>query len=403
MTDHRTTRAITVPEIGTIYINAQRWSLTFSDNLHDAYGFDDEGRPLSCFRNGTNYRFGLCGDVLLKTTTPGAPKQRRILTDNERDQIYADVHTWVTRTISMIAPELPHDIQERLERISAWDSVRTHAERQSFQTIYTPISIVPPDQYRALVLQATEGCSWNRCSFCSFYRDRPFRIASPIAFRTHIRQIKAFLGRGLGLRRSIFLGDANALIIPQPRLIDLFEVIQAELPNNEAGTPYGIYAFLDIFGADQKTVEQYQALHERGLQRIYIGLESGSEEVFRLLHKPGSPELCIETVKRIKAAGIQVGIIVLAGAGGESLAKQHVEQSMSTLEAMQLSTGDLVYISPLIVPEGSDYIRITQQEGISPLGDTALEAQLHALKAGARAVTQGKPRVALYHIEEWIY
>ncbi len=394
---HSTTRVITTPELGSIYLNPQPWSLTISDNLHTTFVFDREGRPVSCFLGGQNYRFGLAGDVLLKAAAPPAPKLRRLLSGDEAAQLRASVRARLARIAAGVGPALGEELRAWLALALAWDEERAQADRRLFRSIYLPVSIVPPDQYRALVLQMTEGCSWNRCSFCSFYRDRRFRVKSPAALREHIRQIKAFLGRGLGLRHAVFLGDANALIVPQPRLRELLEVVREELPGQE------LYAFLDIFGAEQKTAEEYAELRAAGVRRVYIGLESGDEAVFRLLNKPGSPQQCVADVERIKAAGIQAGVILLAGAGGATLARQHVAQSLAALAAMGLGAGDLVYISPLIVPDDGEYAARAREQGLEPIAPPDLAAQLDELKAGARAATGGRARVALYHIEEWLY
>jgi hypothetical protein len=390
---------VTTPQLGSIYLNVQPWSLTISDNLHSTFVFDREGRPVSCFLDGGNYRFGLSGDILLKVAASASPKLRYLLPADNASRLRATVRAHMTRIATGIAPALSDELRGWLALILAWDEERACADRQMFQTIYKPISIVPPDQYRALVLQMTEGCSWNRCTFCSFYRDRRFRVKSPDALRQHIRQIKGFLGCGIGLRRSIFLGDANALIVPQPRLRELLQVIDDELPADSQH----LYAFLDIFGAEQKTMAEYAELRAYGVRRVYIGLESGDEAVFGLLNKPGSPQQCITTVERIKAAGIQVGVILLAGVGGVSLAQQHVAQSLAALAAMELGTGDLVYISPLIVLDDGEYAQRARELGLEPLSLPEIDAQLDLLKAGARAATQGRARVALYHIEEWLY
>lgn len=394
---------LTTPELGRIYLNVQPWTLTISDNLCATFVFDREGRPVSCFLDGRNYRFGLSGDILLKVANPPAAKLRRLLAPDEGARLREAVYARLARISDGIAAMLPADVRDWLTLILSWDEARVAAERQRFLTIYRPVSIVPPDQYRALVLQVTEGCSWNRCTFCSFYRDRRFRIKSPAALQEHIAQVKAFLGRGLGLRRSIFLADANALIVPQPRLRALLEVIRAAFPAEEDGQLRNLYGFMDIFGAGQKTAEQFAELRSYGLRRLYIGLESGDEAVFRLLNKPGSPQQAIDVVERIKAAGIQVGIILLAGAGGADLARRHVARSLAALSAMNLDPGDLVYISPLIIPDDGDYARQAHTLGLTPLSAAALEAQLAELKAGARAATHGRTPVALYHIEEWLY
>ena len=393
---------VTTPELGSIYLNAQPHALTISDNLHTTYSFDREGRLLSCFVGGQNYRCGLCGEILLKATLAGGKLRRRLRPD-ERDDLLEAVHTAVTRLNMGLANHVPAELHAWLATALVWDAARHTHDRQTFQTIYKPVSIVPPDQYRAVVVQATEGCSWNRCSFCTFYRDRPFRIKTPTELRTHLQQIKAFLGRGLALRQAVFLGDANALIVPQPRLRELLAVLHDELPSATPGVPRKLYAFLDIFGGEHKTTAQYAELGAAGMRRIYLGLESGDATVFDLLNKPGSPAACIEVVRTIKASGINVGVILLAGPGGATLAHQHVTQSLAALAAMELTAGDLVYVSPLIVSADGPYAQQARALGLVPLDADGLTAQLATLKLGAVAATAHRPKVALYHIEEWIY
>lgn len=387
----------------TVYLNIQPHSLTISENLRRTYAFDREGRLITAFVDGKNYWRGLSGAVLLKEARDRAPKLRRPLTAAEAGALIDDIIAHVAQLRPQLRADPREDLSPWLDAILSWDETRRAAEQARFQSIYKPVSILPPDQYLSIVLQASEGCSWNRCTFCDFYKDRRFQIRSPDAFRQHVRNVKAFLGRGISLRKAVFLGDANALIIPQPRLIELIEEVHSELPIGDAHALKGIYAFLDIFGAEQKSAAQYAELYDYGVRRIYIGLESGAPEVFRLLNKPGAPSECVEAVRTIKSAGVHVGVILLAGAGGRQLAAQHVARSLDALAAMELGSGDLVYFSPLIVPEDSPYMRQARELGVDPMDASEISAQLADLKSEARRITRNGPRIALYHIEEFVY
>jgi hypothetical protein len=386
-----------------LYLNLQPHFLTISEDLHTTYSFDREGRFLSGFLGGLNYRRGLCGDILLKRAGPIGAKLCRILSADEGQQLYASILTHVAAIRTLGLSEQGDEVRDWLERILGWDHARLEAERAAFQTIYKPVSILPPDQYLSLVLQAAEGCSWNRCSFCTFYHDRRFRIKSPAEFRAHAQQARAFVGQALGLRKSIFLGDANALIIPQARLRELLEIVHAEFPIGGTDGLKGIYSFLDIFGAEQKSVDDYRELRDAQVRRIYIGLETGDDTVFRLLNKPGSPGECVEAVRTIRAAGIGVGVILLAGAGGTRLADQHVAHSLDALAAMGLGEDDIVYLSPLIVPDDGSYNQDLQAAGSVDLDSAGVAAQLTQLKAGARAVVGAATKVTPYQIQEFVY
>ncbi len=386
-----------------ITINMQPHHLTIAEAMRTIVSFDGEGRPIVAFRNGINYVRGLSGDVLQKRVLAPGQKERRKLPDEERRRVLAELLTWSQQMIERIAATASPAERDWFDRIRRWDVDRLEAERERFRMVYKPISILPPDQYRALVLQATEGCSWNRCHFCTFYRDRAFRIHSPASFRTHIQRVKEFVGAGIGLRMAIFLGDANALIIPQPRLRELLRVVHEEFSIGPQAGFKGIYAFLDIFGAERKTLAEYRELAATGVRRIYLGLESGDETVFRLLNKPGSPAEAIEAVRTIKAAGIAVGVILLVGAGGERFAHDHVQHSLAAIAAMGLGPEDIVYLSPLIIPTDTLYLAQLQAFDSRPLSDEAIFEQFNQLKQGARMVVGTGAKVVIYHIEEFVY
>jgi radical SAM superfamily enzyme YgiQ (UPF0313 family) len=129
------------------------------------------------------------------------------------------------------------------------------ADAISFKNVYLPISILPPDQYLALVVQVTEGCNYNQCIFCDFYKDRPFRIKTNTELKEHLLKIKNYFGEGIKMRRSIFLGDANAIVIPQERLIKALRSIKNVFPQ-----PKDIYSFIDVFTGIKKDPAVYQSL-----------------------------------------------------------------------------------------------------------------------------------------------
>ena len=108
-------------------------------------------------------------------------------------------------------------------------------------------------------------------------------------------------------------------------LAQTFEVIPRHLPPREQHAwlrqhprgMRGIYAFVDGLSAERKSVEDFRELWRRGVRRVYIGLESGCEALLTWLRKPSSAAMMLDAVKRMKTAGLQVGVIVLTGVGGE--------------------------------------------------------------------------------------
>jgi len=296
---------------------------------------------------------------------------------------------------------VPGMAAELLEHALRFNQERYRQDVQNYYQVYRPVGILPPDQYMSVVLQATEGCSFNTCTFCNFYRNRPFRIKHVDEFRRHALAVKQFLGDGLLLRRTIFLGDANALVAPMSRLVELLEVTREQF---DVERLLGIYAFLDGFSGEKKTVADYKALAGMGIKRIYIGMESGSEELLRFLKKPGKPENVIKSVHAIKASGISVGLIVLLGAGGRFYSSIHVRETTAALNAMPLDLDDLVYFSELIMDEGLEYTRDAYQQELHPLTPAERIVQQAEIENGlVFKEKSGIPHISRYDIREFVY
>jgi len=132
------------------------------------------------------------------------------------------------------------------------------ADAKRFAQVYSPIGILPPDQYLSLVVQGTTGCSFTSCTFCDLYHE-PYRVKTALEFEQHLERVRAYLGASLSLRRrSIFLGAANALAAPLPRLIEWFNLLVRELEAKKRG----VGAFVDGFTGARRTTGDFQTLAE---------------------------------------------------------------------------------------------------------------------------------------------
>lgn len=399
----------------TLSLSSKPNSLTLSlqsPGLQDqnslVLSFDGEGRLWTAMLDGISYRRGLNGRTVAKWLSGGADRDRRWLTAVEGDQLetrarqmLADLLSEMQAGTAIFPAPLPAASLQWLARAASFTAERYQADIRQYHQVYKPVGILPPDQYMAVVLQATEGCSFNTCTFCNFYHDRPFRIRRPDAFREHALAVRDFLGAGLSLRRTIFLGDANALVIPQPRLLELLGVVHEIYDVEHLG---GIYAFLDGFSAEKKSAEDYAQLARLGMRRIYIGLESGNAELLRFIKKPGQPEDAVQAVKAIKAGGISVGVIVLAGAGGRRYAQTHVRDTIDALNAMALDLDDLIYFSELIESEGMQYTQDAYDQQLHPLTPAERAAQAEAIEARLQfSEARGIPHISRYDIREFVY
>jgi hypothetical protein len=196
------------------------------------------------------------------------------------------------------------------------------------------------------------------------------------------------------------LGDANALVVPTKKLIPLLKIIHKHLDVERMG---GLYAFLDGFSGDKKGVEEYQTLKTLGLKRIYIGLESGYNELLTFLRKPGKSEDAVSAVHEIKKAGLSVAIIILLGAGGNKYDQFHVRDTIRIINQMNLDADDIIYFSELIEREGFDYSKDAYLENLVPLTAEERIRQEHQISTGFIFSDKGTPHISRYDIRDFIY
>ena len=382
-----------------ITLSLKPGSLTVALSPQTVLAFDAAGRLWSYYTHGHHFRRGLNGRVLAKWHSDGA-RQRRWLSASEADLVVRRAALTMRHLRSCLVLDAPPDIsstwQSWLARAAAFDVAAAHADVARYHQVYQPIGILPPDQYMALVIQVTEGCAFNTCTFCSFYKGRPFRIKSPEALREHIAAVRAYLGDALAMRRRVFLADANALVVPQRALLALLDVVEAEM-----GPGWPLYAFLDGFSGRKKGAEEYRALAARGLRRVYIGLESGHDPLLRWLRKPGCAADALAAVRQMKAGGVAVGVIVLLGAGGRRYAAGHVRDTIALLNEMGLGEGDLLYFSEF-VPCGTPYEMQVDAPDLEPLPPPEMQRQRQGIVSGLRFGAT-RPTIATYDIREFVY
>lgn len=376
--------------------------------LPAVFSFDQTGRLWTAMVDGISYRRGLNGKIVAKWISPDHSHHRRWLLPAETIQLQEQARCGALELSGALAdPSARFDAALSPQALQVlllagqFSTERYASDVTAYAQVYQPVGILPPDQYMAVVVQATLGCSFNTCTFCNFYRDRPFRIQDPLTFRSHVNAVKEFLGDGLSLRRTIFLGDANALVIPMPRLLALVDVLHDTLDIPKLG---GLFAFLDGFSGERKSAADYARLSQQGFKRIYIGMESGHPALLQFLKKPGQPADVLKAVQTIKAGGISVGIIILLGAGGQQFARKHVEDTIRLINAMPLDADDLIYFSELVESEGMEYTRDAFQAALRPLSAAQRLAQGDEIEAGLRfSPTGGTPHISRYDIREFVY
>lgn len=337
----------------------------------DVVHFDLEGRWQRAKLAGRTYLRGLDGVVLERF---GGPRG----TDT-RIALVGAIHQAVCEFVDAARDGAPVELP-------AWSVDALLHEAHRFLEAYRPVGIVPPDRYRSLILQATQGCSYNGCLFCSLYKGQQHRVVPTSEFRDHVRRVKAFIGSGLEERRGVFLGEANALAMPQPHLLNVFDVLHDELPQ----LALNVASFIDAFDV-YRTAEEFRQVAARGLKRVFIGVESGDEATLAALGKPATVQGVLSLVKTLKAAGLSVGVIFLAGLG-----TPHVDRSAQLLTSLDLDERDVVYLSPLVVTEHSPLATQLARRGLA-----RFDGEVEALAMRERM--RGRAKIARYDVRRWVY
>ncbi len=185
--------------------------------------------------------------------------------------------------------------------------------------------IRPPSEANSILLQATVGCSHNKCTFCGAYKGERFKIKTDDIIMADI----AFAAKYCKNQDRLFICDGDALIIPQKRLVLMLTEIKKQLPWVNR---VGLYA--NAKGIKMKTEEQLKELHDLGLDIAYLGLETGDDITLKNINKGATAATMIEMGKKIRSTGIKLSITVLLGIAGRERSQVHAEATGKVLSAI---------------------------------------------------------------------
>ena len=184
----------------------------------------------------------------------------------------------------------------------------------------------PPSEADSLILQATIGCSHNRCTFCGSYKQKRFRIRSLNEIERDLDEVRPYAA----LVRRVFLADGDALIVPQRMLAPMLESIRAALPGVERIGVYG-----NTKSILRKSPEELAALRQLGLGIVYLGAESGDQEILDRVRKGTCLDDTAAAIARVKAAGILISVSVVLGLGGVERSQIHAQRTGQFLARAQ--------------------------------------------------------------------
>jgi len=205
------------------------------------------------------------------------------------------------------------------------EKVSADAISESEGMHYEGNCIRPPPEAFSILLQVTLGCSHNKCTFCGTYKDKRFAIKDDRIILGDV----LFAARHMRNQDRVFLMDGDALIIPQDRLVWILDRISEHLPWVK-----GVGSYANTKSISLKTSQELNDLRQKGLDRIYLGVETGDDEVRKKVHKGFTALQCAEMGKKVKSAGMRLTVMVLLGIAGKENSLDHAKATGELLSAM---------------------------------------------------------------------
>ena len=237
---------------------------------------------------------------------------------------------------------------------------------------YLPLNYIepvfrPPSEAHSLILQVTNGCSHNQCTFCEMYTEdqKKFRPKSEADIKAEIHKVAR-----LSVRK-IFLADGDAMVLSSRRLTTILNTIRECMPQVIRVSAYCLPSNIE-----HKSVEELIALRESGLGMVYVGCESGDNEVLSLVKKGETFDSSREALVKLKRAGIKTSVMILNGLGGRVYSEQHALNSARLMNDAQPD-----YLSTLVVsfPQGEERFRGGFNGQFEPLDTMGLFREMRTL------------------------
>ncbi len=176
----------------------------------------------------------------------------------------------------------------------------------------------PPAEARSAIIQATLGCSWNKCAFCEMYTSKKFTVRS---FEDLKPEIKTLSHAYKGVKK-IFLADGNAFVLSANKLIPIVKEI-----NNQFGKLQRISSYALPKDILNKSESELKELRNRGLKLLYIGIETGDDDLLKLINKGETFNSTVEGINKAHEAGIETSIMIINGLGGKKYSQKHALKS----------------------------------------------------------------------------
>ncbi|MFA9422346.1 MAG: radical SAM protein [Sedimentibacter sp.] len=216
----------------------------------------------------------------------------------------------------------------------------------------------PPSEARSLIIQVTEGCSHNKCRFCYMYKCKQFKLKSDEEIKEHIEWLK----QDYKNPERIFLADGNVLCLGTEKLLNLLNYIKTEFPTVKRISSYS--GPLDIL---RKSLEELKSIRRAGIELLYMGVESGSDNVLKFMEKGVNQEQMILAGQKAIQAGFKLSCMIISGLGGTEHMHEHATESAKVISAINPHYFSLLRLVVEDESELAEDIRLGKFHLLTPL------------------------------------
>ncbi len=185
----------------------------------------------------------------------------------------------------------------------------------------------PPSEAQSLILQITLGCSWNKCAFCEMYTSVHFKVRKEEEIIDEINTAAREINWAI---RKVFLADGDSMVLSTKKLLNILNAINKAFPKIQRISAYALPKNLS-----SKSLEELIELREAGLRLVYVGIESGDDELLKLINKGETYNTTVDGLLKAKQAGINSSVMILTGLGGLKYSEQHARNSAKILNKIQ--------------------------------------------------------------------
>ncbi len=308
-----------------------------------------------------NHKFRSFDNNVFEERSDGNVRMFRKLNESERREVIDSAYVVAKEAYEILDGNLEQDAVDSLKNILQHNYDTLEKSAGKFKKLYKKLAILPPlgstsGRYNTMYIEATEGCLYNHCKMCDFYKGIKYREKPMDEFKEHVNQVLEFHKPSINRRYSVFLGAANALAMKTDDVIERLDYVNEEVyrpfilsdnlfpPGYDVTT--GILSFSDVKSTLRKGSEDFKEFYKRNLSGVYLGIESGSEETLKFLNKGYTKkEDVLEAVHSIKNGSryISVGLIFIAGLPGK-----HFEETADLMKKLPLDYNDSVFLSRLV-------------------------------------------------------